>query len=54
MSGRSGWNDRAKPGKGIDDNKGVGYQTQNVDRAALKKMYGNIPLPTKTGDEATS
>ena len=45
--------DKVKPGKGIDDNKGVGFQTQGVDRAAMRKMYGDKDYGVKTGDEAS-
>jgi hypothetical protein len=45
--------DTVKPGKGIDDNKDVGFQLRDIDRAALKKMYGeSLTGGVKTGKEA--
>ena len=48
-----GMTDRVKPGKGIDDNKDVGFQLKGIDTAAQRKQYGSGMLPgVKTGDEA--
>ena len=46
-------NDTAKPGRGIDANKDVGFQLKNIDQAAQRKMFGGAMSPgTKTGSEA--
>jgi len=46
--------DNVKPGKGIDGNKDVGYQTKGVDKAAQRKMYGSgLVDGVKSGPEAS-
>ena len=46
-------NDKVKAGRGIDTNKDVGFQLRDIDRSALKKMYGeSLTGGTKSGNEA--
>jgi hypothetical protein len=33
--------DNSAPGQGIDGGKDEGFQTKNIDKAALKAMYGD-------------
>jgi hypothetical protein len=44
-------NDTLSPGQGIDGGKDEGFQTKSIDRAAIRKMYGENLSPA-TGDES--
>jgi hypothetical protein len=46
-------NDYLSPGQGVDGGKDEGWQTRNIDRKAIEKMYGpGHQYAPVSGDEA--